>query len=310
MSVDVVPLERPRSSALPTGAGFLALAIAALLVAGVASALLHDNGTAVPTTPLAMVRASATTTADAGTARVTATVKSASGPLAKGITSDGGFDFTNRRGRLQIDMSKFGLSGLGAIDSVADYSSGIVMYVKFPPELSDRLGGKPWVKLDLGALMKQAGLDVDLGSLAQGQSNDPTSGLRLLRGADSVTTVGTEQVRGTNTTHYRLQVSLDKAIAEAPPDQKDALTKLASLYTVRTFPLDVWLDSDGRVRRYVQTIDPATIRLPAALAARGNPFAGPLTLTYEMYDFGAPVDVKIPPADQVTDLNGLIHQRR
>ena len=87
-----------------------------------------------------------------------------------------------------------------------------------------------------------------------------------MRGADNVVKVGPEQIRGTDTTHYRLDVNLDKAIADAStPTERDALTKLANLYTVRTFPVELWLDSEGRVRQFLESLDTATIRLPDAL---------------------------------------------
>jgi len=304
----VVPLERPRRQSKLTAVPFIAMAIVALLVAGVATALTRRNES--PSTPLAMVQASASTTQHAGTARVSATIKGLSGPLTNGITIDGGYDFDNRRADMEIDPSKFGVPGVGRIEAIADYSSGLVMYMKFPSQIASELGNKPWVKVDLGAFLKDAGLDVNLGSLTQGSSNDPTQGLNMVRGADSVVAVGTEEVRGTPTTHYRVTVNLDRAIAEAPADQRQALTQLASLYTVRTFPIDVWIDSSGRMNRYQQTIDPTTIHLPACTPARANPFTTPITMTYELYDFGSEVDVNIPPADQVTDLNQLIHQGR
>jgi hypothetical protein len=305
--VDVVPMERPRNASRLTAVPFIAVAIVALLVAGIATAFTRHDQT--PSTPLAMVQASANATKDAGTAKVSVTAKSTSGPLASGITVDGGFDFDSRRASMQVDTSKFGLPG-GKIEAIADYSSGLVMYMKFPTEVATELGNKPWVKMDVGALLKQAGLNVDLGALTQGQSADPTSGLGLLRGADNVVVVGTEVVRGTETTHYRLDVNLDKAVAEAPSDVRDALAKFVNIYTVHTLPVEAWLDAEGRVRRYQQTIDPATIRLPAGVSSRDNPFTGPITTTYEMYDFGSDVNVKIPPPDQVTDLSDLIKQGR
>src|SRR5207245_1455114 len=105
------------------------------------------------------------------------------------------------------------------------------------------------------------GIDVDFNQIMQAQTNDPTSGLRLLRGAETVTNVGPEQVRGTGTTHYALVVNIDKAAASAPASAQDAMRKLAALYTVKDFNVDVWLDGDGRVRRFQQTIDGSTIKL-------------------------------------------------
>jgi integrase len=139
--------------------------------------------------------------------------------------------------------------------------------MKLPSQFASELGGKPWVKVDVNALLKQAGVDVDIASLAQGQSNDPTQGLSMVRGADSVIKVGPEQVRGDDTTHYKIIVNLDKAIAEAPADERDMLSKVAAIYTVRTFPVDLWLDSEGRVHRFQQTIDPSTEIPPAGVFA-------------------------------------------
>ncbi|HEV3352720.1 MAG TPA: hypothetical protein VG076_07335 [Acidimicrobiales bacterium] len=304
--LDIVPVVRPRRTGTSNRAAVpvIALAIVALLVAGVASALVRR--TEGPSTPLAMVEAAATSTAHAGTAHVVATVKSASGPLANGLTVDSAFDFDSRRATMNVDASKFGAPEIGTIQAVVDYANGFVMYMKFPPQLSSELGGKAWVKFDVGSLLKQSGVNVDLSALTQGQSADPTSGLALLRGADSVVTVGTEAIRGTETTHYKLVVNLDKAIADAPQSQRDALSKLAAIYTIHTFPLDVWLDREGRVRRFQQTIDPLSVHKPPGDSAGTNPITSPLTTTVEMYDFGHPVDVQIPPADQTTDLSQLL----
>ena len=292
---EAVPLERPRKTGDKNRAAVpaIAFAVIALLIARVASVFVRNNEG--PTTPLAMVQASASTTADAGTARVWAS--------ANGISIDGGFDFDSRRATMTVDGSKFGAPEIGKIEAVVDYASGLVMYMKFPPQLTADLGGKSWVKFDVGTLLKQSGVDVDLSSLTQGESADPTNGLGMLRGADNVTTVGTETVRGVDTTHYHLVVNIDKALAEAPVSQRDALSKLVSLYTVHTLPADVWLDSDGRVRRFQETVDAGNIRNPAGVQQQ---FKGALTVTYEMYDFGAPVDVKIPPADQTADLSQLL----
>jgi hypothetical protein len=124
-----------------------------------------------------------------------------------------------------------------------------------------------------------------------------------------VVKIGSEQVRGETTTHYRLDVSLDKAIADAPtPGAKDAMTKLANLYTVRKLPVDVWLDGSGRMRRFQENLDTGTMRLPAGIQTQGDPLKGHVSITLELYDFGAEVDTKLPAADQVADLNQLLNQ--
>ena len=178
--------------------------------------------------------------------------------------------------------------------------------MKLPAQAVAELGGKPWAKLDVGALMRQLGMDVDIGSLLQGQSNDPTQGLGMVRGADNVVKIGEEKIRDVDTTHYQVLVDLDKAITEAPtPEARDAMKKLVNLYTLRKVPVDVWLDNDGRVRRFQESLSSGVIRLPAGLQTQGDPLAGHVTVTYDLYDFGRPVDVQLPPPNQVADLNQL-----
>ncbi|GEM_PF-1411981 len=303
--VDVLPMERSRRQSSPlTAVPYIAMAIVALLVAGVASALVRRNASS----PLAMVQAAATTTADAKTAHVITTIKADSGPLADGgINVDGGFDFDTRRAALEIDGSQVGAPELGKLQAIVDYDGGLVVYMKVPDSLASDLGGKQWMQVDVGALMQQQGMDIDLGSLLQGQSNDPTQGLGMVRGADNVVKIGTDTIRGVQTTHYQLTVDLDKAIADAPtPEARDSLQKLSNLYTVRKLPVDLWLDDQGRVRRFQESLNSGTIRLPNNLLTQGDPFAGHVTLTYDLYDFGRPVDVTLPPSSQVANINELL----
>src|SRR5439155_9039287 len=121
------------------------------------------------------------------------------------------------------------------------------------------------------------------------------------RGASQVTKVGTETVREARTTHYQGTVDLDKAVQASPPQARDAMRKLADLYTVKTLPVDVWLDDHKRVRHNEQTLDASTVKLPPAAQAN-NPFTGKVTMRYELYDFGAPIDTALPPPDQTADL--------
>src|SRR5581483_3119272 len=113
--VDVLPMERSRRQSSP--------------LAAVASALVRRNASS----PLAMVQAAATTTADAKTAHVITTIKADSGPLADGgINVDGGFDFDTRRAALEIDGSQVGAPELGKLQAIVDYDGGLVVYMKVP----------------------------------------------------------------------------------------------------------------------------------------------------------------------------------
>jgi len=143
---------------------------------------------------------------------------------------------------------------------------------------------------------------VDLSSLTSTQSNDPTSGMQLLAGADQVTTVGSDTVRGAVTTHYRVTVDLKKAVQAAPPAARAAVQKLVGLYAIPTLPVDVWIDGNERIRRESIVMDPLDLTLP--VAATGA--TGKITITVEFYNFGAPVDTAPPPSSDVSDLSNLL----
>lgn len=254
---------------------------------------------------LGTVKAAAATTTGTHTARMTAKVSAAQGAMAKGISLDGVFDFDHRQARFSMDPSSLGLPITTKIDAVFDYSSGAVMYLHLP-QVEAQLG-KAWLKLDLDQALKSAGVDADLGSILQKQSGDPTSGLQTLRGVVKVDEIGHEDVRGTDTRHVRATIDVDKAAEEAPADLRPDLRKLASYYKKKTHDVDVWLDGEGRVRRMRIVSDPADLSLPTSTTAPAAN-TGPMTVTYELYDFGTKADITVPPTDQVADMSDLMQR--
>ena len=180
--------------------------------------------------------------------------------------------------------------------------AGGVIYERFPDRLTGALGGKPWVKIDVKAVT-----GVDPSALGQGQANDPTQGLAFLRGVSGpVREVGHERVRGDDTTHYAVTVDLERAVAQAPADQRAALQTLIDQVGVATLPVDVWIDGDNRVRREHLAYDLSKMHLPNQTTAP----TGAIDATIELYDFGVPVVVNVPPPDQVTDLGALLQRAK
>src|SRR5438093_419878 len=111
--------------------------------------------------PLSLVKAAAAETPAAHTAKMSASIKTDTGPLARGVSYEGGYDFGAHRGRLQFDPSTMAIPGQqGPVDSVFDYSGGAVVYIHLP-QLAGQLGGKQWVKIDLNAASKAAGTNID-----------------------------------------------------------------------------------------------------------------------------------------------------
>ncbi len=95
-----------------------------------------------------------------------------------------------------------------------------------------------------------------------------TQALEYLRSiADEVTEVGAETVRGADTTHFRATAHLTQL--GAPPEDD-------------RFPVEVWVDKDGRTRRY-----------------RYQLVGSEETFVWEFFDFGVKVDLEPPPPGQV-----------
>jgi hypothetical protein len=274
--------------------------IAALVVLGVVAPACGGKTGETSATPVQLVRAAAGETA---TSTMRATFKVTGGGLpAEGVTMDAEYDLDERRARVEIPADAFG--GNGSIVEIVDFSDGLVMWLQMPGAAQEI--GAEWLEIDaskLGALGSELGFDVD-SLLSQAEQNDPTSGLDALRGAKTVDEIGREDVRGESTTHHLVTVDLDDAIEAAPEESRDALRNILSKYASGELQMDVWIDDEGRVRRYRQTVDPADVE---SLPSGGGP-AGPVTVEFEFYDFGADVDV-VPPADEdtvsFTDLAGL-----
>ena len=247
--------------------------------------------------PKAAVAEAATKTADAGSARVSFNGEMTGvpgGPFE--IRGEG--EFEGQRGRVTFDMSDFAAASGGAFGSEMEMiMDGLVIYMKFPSELAAQLpGGKPWLKMDLKEAGKELGIDFE--DLMQFQQADPTQSLRYLLGAsDDFEEVGSEEVRGVATTHYRGTVDLRKVAELAPEEVRTTYERVIALAGVTELPFEVWVDEEGLARRmkYEQP-------LPSGSGGQKSTMA----LTMEMYDFGVQVDVEPPPSDQVIDMQKLL----
>jgi hypothetical protein len=116
-----------------------------------------------------------------------------------------------------------------------------------------------------------------------GSPTKPTDVLeRVLAASDETEVLGTEDVRGAETTHYRARVDLRKLLKELPnePSQEDVLET-----GERFVPVELWIDDESRLRRITIARD----------ANRGGE-----TTTVELFDYGVQVDVEPVAAEELT----------
>jgi hypothetical protein len=173
---------------------------------------------------------------------------------------------------------------------ILDGSDGIVLYMRFPYLDGQLPGGKTWLRADIVEVGKRYGLDLD--RLKETRRSDPALMLAYLKSAVGVRKVGTDLVRREVTTHYSTIVDAETIVAEAPKDQQRAMRKYLRLMGIKTYPVDIWVDRDGVVRRLGIELE---YKLPDGEYVK-------MKLSEEYYDFGVAVSIEPPPAKRVLDV--------
>lgn len=231
------------------------------------------------------------------------------------FTGEGAFDTEAKTSSFSFDLSSlaglFGglLGGLGGADAPdfddpADWridgvQDGSVVYMRFPAIGSELPAGKTWVRIDSKAAAKAA--DFDFSGLEQFTGDDPRTLLDFLKAVSGeVETVGSEELRGVATTHYRATIDLRDYDQLVPPAERkelsDMLGDLVEQAGVSEMPFDVWLDDSGYIRKVAVTFSASPPGQTGVLEA---------SMAFELFDYGADVDIDTPPADQVVDASAL-----
>lgn len=138
---------------------------------------------------------------------------------------------------------------------------------------------KPWTKnagesKEIAAALKQA---------------DPRLALKMFSDVGALKQVGTETVDGISATHYSVTVELAK-VAKQHPELADILNVLIQ-NGVKTQNVQLWVDSQKRPVRISMS---AQLPNPANSGSTINS-----TQSVDFTDWGVPVTIQAPPADQV-----------
>jgi hypothetical protein len=279
------------------------LALVAIATAGLAACgESSDDRAAIPVLSAHALANVADTTTAKGTMRMTMRQTiSLGGEGSLPMSGEGVFDTKNNRGEMTMTMDLSSLDGAGALGGAASKQhviiDGSTMYMSSPLFASGLPGGKQWLKIDLAKFGKQAGLDV--GSLMQSGSQDPTQMLRFLKGASGdITKLGTETVRGEPTTHYKATIDFTKIPDAVPASQRaavrSAMRELVRLGGSKTMPIEVWIGDDGVARRVASDMTMTIEGQRMKLAQR-----------IEYYDFGTKVAIDVPSASETFDAGEL-----
>ncbi|MEO6715116.1 MAG: hypothetical protein ABIM89_17050 [Mycobacteriales bacterium] len=196
--------------------------------------------------------------------------------------------------RQPLGRSSMTMAGANQNISMEVLMTSSALYMKFPKEMAQELGGKAWLKMSFADLQKASGLDLKA-LLEQSQQSSPTEYLKALVAAGDIKDLGTETVRGTATTHYSGTVTVQALTSAYQGELREQVAGLLKQMGTSPVKMDVWVAADGLPRRMRQV-----------MTVGGNRS----DMSMEFLRFGDTLDLTPPPATQTTDLATLMGKER
>jgi LppX_LprAFG lipoprotein len=191
------------------------------------------------------------------------------------MTAEGVFDYPNERGLMTVGGE---MPDLEEDVTFTEFRLlGKVGYTRWVVK-----GESHWVKDDRP---EASGDPVELLIPFPGSPTKPTDVLaRVVLASDEEEELGDEEIRGTETTHYRARVDVQKLIKQLPAkDRPDG--DVPDFWGDKLVPVEIWIDDQSRLRRI--SID------------QSDGEDATMSTTVELFDYGVEVDVEPPPADEV-----------
>jgi hypothetical protein len=256
-----------------------AFVLTVLVIAGVVAGVVVATRPSGPS-PATRVRAAAAKTVGARSAQFKLTIDvSVGGANQTTITTTGSSDFAAKATQMQFSAD-------GVSETILSVNGD--GYLQLPPDLVRLPAGARWIAITPA----DVGGSASLGNIG---SSDPTQGLEFLGAlVGSPVVVDHEQLDNVPVTHYKIVADLQSLFAKVGSVESNVLPVFAKGYQavassndLAHFPLDVWLDSQGRVRRFDQTLN-ANIS--------GTRLTEVESMTFS--NFGVPVTVSAPDPSQ------------
>jgi hypothetical protein len=201
------------------------------------------------------------------------------------------------RSNQEIDMTMdLGLLG----DEMQVVMSDGILYVRSP-----MFQGAPteWVSMDPSKLSPEDA--AQFGNFGMG-TTDPSAYAGLFAGVFDVKDAGEQEIDGVTTTHYTGTIDLTRALenfSEVVGERADeasrkqletAIDQFETLGVEDRIEFHLWVDDEGLPRRQRITMDFGQLMDGVDDAS--------MAMTVDYSAFGEPVDVRVPPASEVTDV--------
>ncbi|WP_037678694.1 hypothetical protein [Streptomyces griseus] len=228
--------------------------------------------------PVRTLRHAADRLVDAGTSKARTSMEMAAGGTRVTIRGQGVYDYRRQLGRLKVVLPQ---------DPAGETEHRPITELLAPGALfmKNRGAGVPadkWVRVETATISD--------GNLVTGGATDPFAAAELLRGTRTATYVGETEVAGAEVRHYRGVADLAVAAKDASDSGRKSLAAAAEGFATARVPFDVYLDDEGRIRKVRHRFSFVNGQRKSAVAVAS---------TTLLYDFGAPVDVRLPAAGDI-----------
>jgi hypothetical protein len=269
-----------RKAGIVLSAFALALTLGACGDKGGSATNTTDTGGKAPAEAMSLVdlaKALGDKTVEASTAHMKLTADAA----GLNMTGEGDLKFGSSDAAISMDLNTSeGSMAMVLLDGA--------LYMKLPQELEP---GKPWIKIDSSTNSEIAKA---LGSMQEqlSKSVDPRATLQEFEKAGEITDSTEEEIDGKKVTHYTIDVDVQKMVdQQADPATKAEMQKAIDA-GMKNLPVEVWIDKDGLPARFAMEM----------AAPNGTGGTAKVKMQADYTDWGKPVNITAPPADQIAKL--------
>ncbi|GHB77899.1 lipoprotein [Streptomyces viridiviolaceus] len=220
----------------------------------------------------------------AGSSKARTAMEMASGGTRVTIRGEGVYDFRERLGRLKVLLPQ-DPAGTSGHRPITELLAPGALFMK------NRGAGVPddkWVRVETAT--------VSDGNLVTGGATDPYTAAEVLRGTRTATYVGRTEVAGTEVRHYRGTADLNRAARDASAGNRESLEAAAKGFATAEVPFDAYLDDEGRIRKVRHRFSLVNGKTGRSGEKEGTVVVASTTL---LYDFGAPIRVRLPEGDDI-----------
>ncbi|MEU9452308.1 hypothetical protein [Streptomyces sp. NPDC048277] len=232
-----------------------------------------EGASGAPENPVTFLTRAADTLRGTGTSKATTSMEMATGGTRVTIRGKGVYDYDKQLGRLTVVLPQ-DPAGASEHRPITELLAPGALFMK------NRGAGVPadkWVRVETASLSD--------GNLVTGGATDPFAAAELLRGTRTATYLGKTELAGTEVRHYRGTADLATAARAASAGNRASLAAAAKGFATAEVPFDAYLDDQGRIRK---------LRERFSFVNDSSKDTVAVASTTLLYDFGTPVDVKLP----------------